>query len=233
MALAYVLVHSPLVGPATWSGVAGALGRSGRTAYTPSLLGIAGAEPPRWRWAVEAVASAIPATRDELVLVGHSGSGLLLPAIGAALGGRVAAYVFAEAALPPRSGETPVVPEWLLDQVRALATDGRVKPWSEWWEEGAMQQLVPDEEVRRAIERELPSLPLAYFEEERIPVPGGWDRVPVSYLYFSEAYEADAAEAATRGYATDKIDGGHLHAAVEPEHVGARIVELAEAGRAP
>jgi hypothetical protein len=44
MAYAYLLVHSPLVGPRTWAGVADRLG----TAAVPSLLDIGAGGPPCW-----------------------------------------------------------------------------------------------------------------------------------------------------------------------------------------
>jgi hypothetical protein len=45
----FVLAHSPLVGPATWSLVVRELERRGRDAAVPSLLGIADAPSPQWR----------------------------------------------------------------------------------------------------------------------------------------------------------------------------------------
>lgn len=100
-------------------------------------------------------------------------------------------------------------------------------PWSKWWGEDAMHALVPNPQVRQRIEAELPELPLDYFEEA-IPVPDAWDSVPVAYIRFSDAYEAEAQEAGRRGYAVEHVPGGHLHAVVEPATVAKRIVEVAE-----
>jgi hypothetical protein len=77
----FVLVHSPLVGPTTWSQVARELEQREREAVVPSLLGIARAEAPQWRHAPEAVRAATASTPGPIVLVGHSGAGPLLPTI--------------------------------------------------------------------------------------------------------------------------------------------------------
>jgi pimeloyl-ACP methyl ester carboxylesterase len=224
----YVLIHSPLVGPGTWTPVARELERAGRAVTLPSLLGIEGAAPPRWRFAVETIAAALEATQGPLALVGHSGAGALLPQVAAEAGDRCRAIVFVDAVLPPRSGMY-ATDDRFLALLRPMAADGRLPPWSEWWGEEAMRQLVPDDALRGAIEAELPRLPLAYFEEA-VPVPAGWDRVPVAHLRFSDAYWAEGEEAERRGYRVEQMVGSHLHAVIEPARVAERIVALAEAG---
>ena len=44
----FVLVHSPLVGPATWEPVARELAARGHCALVPSLLHVSDGEPPVW-----------------------------------------------------------------------------------------------------------------------------------------------------------------------------------------
>src|ERR671937_737858 len=100
----FVLVHSPLVGPATWTPVARELERRGRQAVVPSLFGVATAQPPRWRFCVDAVRAAAGDVRRPVVLVGHSGAGPLLAAIAGALGPTVSRLSFVDAGLPARSG---------------------------------------------------------------------------------------------------------------------------------
>src|SRR5438045_3729576 len=78
-----VLVHSPLVGPLTWSRVAAALGQRGIEALTPALRQDDGASEPFWKQHARSVGRAIralPADRP-VILAGHSGAGPLLPAI--------------------------------------------------------------------------------------------------------------------------------------------------------
>jgi hypothetical protein len=77
----FVLIHSPLVGPSTWLPVARELERRESRALVPSLLPAATAPVPQWRECVEIGRAATSGVADPIVLVGHSGDGLLLPAI--------------------------------------------------------------------------------------------------------------------------------------------------------
>jgi pimeloyl-ACP methyl ester carboxylesterase len=140
----FVLIHSPLVGPTTWSPLADELERRGREAVVPSLLGVADAPSPQWRHAPEAVRAATAGAGSPAVLVGHGGGGLLLPVIADALPGEVDALVFVDSFLPPAGGSLPLAGSGLMDQLRALASDGVLPPWSSWFDEGAMRELVPD-----------------------------------------------------------------------------------------
>lgn len=106
---AFVLVHSPLVGPTSWLPVARELERRGRVAVIPSLLGVAEAPEPRWRHVPQAVRVATSHLQQRVVLVGHSGAGLLLPVIADALDVEVAAMVFVDSRLPPPGGRSPLV----------------------------------------------------------------------------------------------------------------------------
>ena len=100
----FVLIHSPLVGPATWQPVADALARRGHPALVPSLLHVADAEPPAWRQVAAAVAAAVPGDRP-VVLVAHSNAGAFVPVIRQALGQPVAGAVFVDALLPAAGRE--------------------------------------------------------------------------------------------------------------------------------
>jgi pimeloyl-ACP methyl ester carboxylesterase len=177
----FVLVHSPLVGPTSWLPVARELERRGRVAVVPSLLGVAGAAAPQWRHVPEAVRAATARIGEPIVLAGHSGGGLLLPAIADAVAVEVAALVFVDSFLPPTAGWLPLAPPAFMEQLRALAGDGVLAPWSSWFGADAMRDLVGDERLRAALEAEMPRLPLSYFEAS-VPLPDGWHRRPCAYL---------------------------------------------------
>jgi pimeloyl-ACP methyl ester carboxylesterase len=224
--MVFVLVHSPLVGPNTWSPVARELERRGHRAVVPSLLAPAGAPPRDWRHDVEAARAAVRTLSEPIVLVGHSGGGLLLPVIADAVAAPISALIFVDSGVPARTGETPRVPPTFLDQLRTLAVDGMLPPWSSWFGEEAMRKLVADEALRAALAREMPSLPLAYLEQ-RIPSPAGWDRLPCAYLLLSDAYREAADEARERGWRVEEIAGAqHLHIAVAPEAVTDALIRL-------
>ena len=223
---AFVFVHSPLVGPSTWEPVADRFNAQRLLTSVPDLAGIAKAPVPRWPHAVVAVQQAVEALdTNEVVLLGHSGAGPLLPAIGEGLDVPVTAYVFIDAGLPAPGTATPLAPPQFLEFLTDLAVEGVLPPWSQWWPLGAMKTLLPDEVVRRRIEAELPRLPLSYFKEE-VPAVQGWSDARGVYLQLSAPYEDDAARAEARGWPTERLDAGHLHAVVDAEDVTARIQRL-------
>jgi pimeloyl-ACP methyl ester carboxylesterase len=222
----FVLIHSPLVGPTTWLPVADELVRRRREAVVPSLLGVAAAPAPQWRHVPEAVRAATAETAAPVVLVGHSGAGLLLPVIAAGLAVHVAALVFVDSFLPPASGSLRLAPAGLMSQLRALASDGMLPPWSSWFGEDAMRQLVPEERLRATLE-EMPRLPLSYFEAS-VPVPDGWSACPCAYLLFSGGSHANsAARACDHGWAVAEMAGlGHLAMASDAIPVTDALLDL-------
>jgi pimeloyl-ACP methyl ester carboxylesterase len=225
----YVLIHSPLVGPTTWSPVVRELERRGREAVVPSLLGVAEAEPPQWRHIPDAVRAATTNISTPIVLVGHSGGGLLLPTIADDLTAEVAALVFVDSFLPPESGSMRLAPPGFMDQLCALAADGVLPPWSSWFGEDAMRELVPDDRLRAALEDEMPRLPLSHFSAS-VPLPDGWDACPCAYILLTGPHRESAADARGRGWPVAEIPGvQHLAMATEPIAVTDTLLELERA----
>jgi hypothetical protein len=224
----FVLVHSPSVGPSTWSPVAEHLSAAGHQVRVPSLLHVGDGAPPFWSRAVSAV-------RDDLrhvsadrpvTLVAHSNAGLFLPAIRSVLDQQVTGSIFVDAALPARIGPTPVAPPELLEFLRPMAVNGRLPRWTDWWDEADVAPMFSDPTVRKTVVEEQPTLPLTYYEQH-IPVPDGWDDHPCSYLLFGPPYDELAAEARERGWRVAHLPGAHLHQIVDPAGTARLLVELA------
>ena len=225
----FVLVHSPLVGPLTWTLVAEALHQQGIDALVPALRDAEDGDHPYWQQEVASVTqalAAVPADRP-LVLVGHSGAGALLPAIGQSTGHRVAAYIFVDAGLPldgmSRLDEMAVTAPELAEHLRAhLTAGGRFPTWSE----EDLRDVVPDERLRRRLLAELQPRPLAFFAE---PIPGfaqGPD-APCAYLQFGTTYAAAGERAQRDGWPYRQLAGGHFHMLVDPAAVAAALGDLA------
>jgi pimeloyl-ACP methyl ester carboxylesterase len=223
----FVLIHSPVVGPTTWSPTAVELEARGRRAVIPSLAGVAHAPKPQWRHVPEAVRAATAGAGSPAVLVGHSGGGLLLPTVADALTAEIAALIFVDTFLPPTRGSAPLAPPGSIGQLRSLATRGVLPPWSTWFGEEAMRELVPDDALRAALEREMPRLPLSYFEAN-IPLPDCWEETPCAYLLLSrEPYAKSAADARARGWPVTELQGvRHLAPATEPATVTDALLDL-------
>lgn len=228
---AFVLVHSPLVGPATWAGVAEVLRRDGHRVVVPSLLRVMEAGPPFTGPAVAAVVAAVGAAgiEGQVVLAGHSGAGPLLPALGAALAGRAACHLFVDAGLPipGRSRLHDLHPSLRARLAELVRPDGSLPPWDEWWRPGAVQRLLPDPERREEVVAEIPSIPHALFDEVLPEVPG-WPSAPCAYLRLSQTYAVEEAAASALGWPVSSLDGGHLELVNAPERVARALVQLLE-----
>jgi pimeloyl-ACP methyl ester carboxylesterase len=225
----FVLIHSPLVGPATWEPVRVELRRRGVQAAVPVLRDDAGGDLPYWRQAVDSVIVAMrgaPAGQP-LVLVGHSGAGALLPVLGAQLGRPVAAYVFVDAGIHSdglsRLEMMAAEDASIAGQLRAhLESGGRYPEWTD----DQLQEAIPDDQWRAAVLAELNPRGLDFFSEP-IPVPAGWPDAPCAYLRFSPGYGVPAGQARKLGWPVREIEGGHFLMLIDPETVAETILALA------
>ena len=223
----FVLVHSPLVGPTSWLPVKEELERRGRVAVVPSLRGVAEAPEPQWRHVPRAVRMATRHLHRRIILVGHSGAGLLLPGTADDSDNEVAALIFVDSFLPPAAGRVPLASPALMDRLRAAATEGVLAPWSRWFGADAMHELVPDERMRAVLEAEMPRLPLSYFQAT-VPVPEDWLNRPCGYVLLSAAaYGDSAAEARAYGWPVIEIrDVGHLAVATSAISVTDALLDV-------
>lgn len=217
----FVLIHSPLAGPVTWCLVAGDLERRGIRAVVPSLVARLGEARPYWRQHVRAVATAVEHVSLDapVVLVGHSGAGPLLPAVGLGINRSVAAYVFVDAGPPGSDGQSrlDLFEEAEAEQFRAAAKGGVIP--AVWRSDDLLRaQGIADEGLRRRFAANVPDVPLEVYEEA-LPVSADWPDAPCAYLEFSAPYRAAATAATTRGWPHRTLPGCHFHMLVDPAAV--------------
>ena len=224
----FVLIHSPLVGPLTWKGVAAVLEERGHSVTVPELTGVLAAGPPYW----EAIAGRVKESVEDaglkgsLALVAHSAAGAYLPAIQDALDRDIAATIYVDARLPdPGKSLIDSGPPQRADAIRAMAENGWLPPWHEWSGDAAMQDVLPDDALRQELIAELRPIPRDLFEEP-IAGPADWLGEPAGYIHFGEVYEAEARQAQEMGWRTTRLDGQHLHMLVAPAAVGEAILEM-------
>jgi hypothetical protein len=228
MAYNFVLIHSPLIGPYSWRPVGDELENTGQRVVIPSLLAVLEQSSGYANSIAEYVRKAVDgsALPEPLVLVGHSAAGAYLPVIGAELDRAVTAYVFVDARLPMRGTS-------LADQDtpeegqhrRKMAEDGMLPPWPEWFDEGVMAEVIPNEERRNRFVTELQPIPLALFHEEII-YPSDWPDAPCAYLRLSEFYKPLAQEASAVGWPVLEIDAEHLHLITHPQEVANLLLSI-------
>lgn len=223
--LQFVLVHSPLVGPLTWTPVAERLRGRGHEALVPALAGDEDDPAPLWRQHAESAVralAALPASTQPW-LVGHSGAGALLPAVRQLWGRPVAGYLFIDAGIPsdgqPRRGPPDSNFARQLDEIYNA---GRRFP--EWTDE-QLRPLIPDDALRAGLLAELRPQPRRFWEES-IPVFGGWPDAPCTYLHLSAPYDTDAEQARNAGWPLRHLPTGHFYMLVDPAAVSDAILEL-------
>jgi hypothetical protein len=215
----FLLIPSPLLGPATWRGVESWLRGQGRDARAVDF----GALPRTPTRVLNSVRAA--AADRTVVLVPHSNAGLYAPYLATVVEARATVFVDAALPLPQAEGQqTSLAPPAFLDFLRTLADeDGVLPPWTQWW--GDVSDLFPDAATRRAVEREQPRLPLTYFTG-RVPVPTNWSARHAAYLAFGDTYAEERDRARRMGWPTRTMAGGHLHALHDPAEVGTAILDL-------
>lgn len=225
-----VLVHSPLVGPFTWSQVAQYLQSAGYDVLVPTLTDSGETPPPYWQQhatSVQQALASIPQDRP-LVFAGHSGAGSLLPIIAQAAGHPVKAYLFVDAGLP-HPGQSPLdemeasVPAFAQELRQHLASGERFPNWSD---EDLVEEL-PDARLRQQMLAEVQPRPLSFFEEV-MPAVAGWPDAPAGYLLFTQGYQHFLEQAQRAGWPTRAFHAGHFHMLVDPAAVAMALIELLE-----
>lgn len=222
----YVLIHSPLVGPLTWSLVANQMQQRGLDILIPSLQDSVNSKEPFWKQHADSVSTALaPIPKDiPVTLVAHSGAGPLLPAIHASLANPINAYVFVDAGIP-QNGATRLDlmksedSEW-AQQFQAELEQGERFPN---WTFTDLQEVIPDESLRRQMVAEIRPRGLDFFTEP-IPVFDGWPDAPCIYIQFSPPYKKPSAWAQQSGWQTYKLEAGHFHMLVDARAVTDLIV---------
>ena len=222
---AFLLIHGPLVGPLTWKSLAEEFRRRGVEAMAPALPYAMDLDPPYWRSHADAVAAAAGLASEEgaIVLVGHSGAGMLLPAVRQSLARRVAGYIFVDADIPQDGKSRLDLFESRDDResFRRAASAGMLPTWTE----NNLEETIPNPVLRRRFVAELRPLPLAVYEEP-ISVFEGWPDAPCGYLQFTEYYESSARHAQREGWPYAKIEADHFHMLIDPRAVADALLDL-------
>lgn len=220
------LIHSPLVGPLTWSPVAEQMRQRGLNVLVPALSDSPDSRESFWKQHADSVSSAFSNVSKDIpvVLVAHSGAGPLLSAIRNSIPNPVRAYIFVDAGIP-RNGATRLDLMKLEDEAWAnefqeeLENGGKFPTWSA----DDLQEIIPDPALRQQMVAELHPRGLDFFTEP-IPVFAGWPDAACVYIQFSSAYDWDAAHAREAGWPVHTLQSNHFHMLVDPQKVTDLIV---------
>lgn len=223
-----VLVHSPLVGPVTWAPVSRQLRQRGIETILPVLADQGSSDMPYWVQHTTAVARRLePLPPDGgLILVGHSGAGPLLPAIGTFSPHPVAGYIFVDAGLPhPGRSRLEEIEAGIPEFGAALRKDLEAGGSFPLWTDEDLRALIPNAGLRQGMLAELNPRGLDFFEEP-LPHVEDWPNAPCAYVRLSQGYDQPAQEAQQRGWPHREFDAGHFHMLVDAPAVAEAILHL-------
>ena len=227
--ISFALIHSPLVGPGTWQPVSDALEQAGHQVVIPELVDLPTVAIPFWQQHAESAAGAIQAAdlEADLVLVGHSGAGPLLPAIGERLHQSPGAYLFVDAGIP-QDGASRLdlmkleMAEW-ADEFESHLLEGGCFPE---WGKADLENLILDRELRRETIQGLRPRARDFFVEP-IEALAEWADTPCGYLQFTGSYDVPARQAVRDGWLFMRLDVGHFHMLVDPGIVASIVMQMA------
>lgn len=211
-----LLVHSPLVGPSSWRPIDEVARSRGFDVICPDLTGVADADTPQWQHLVDMSVRSVVG-RSDLVVVGHSGAGAVLPPIAERLGDRLRALVFVDAVVPPAEGEHRTS-QGLLDLLDDKAVDGRLPKWLDWWPPEVVAELMPSPEHHAEVRADMPELHRSFYDDP-IPMPSGWTTGPCAFLKLSTAYDSEYSHVGGLGWPRANVDGNHLSIFGDPAAV--------------
>jgi hypothetical protein len=223
--LRIVLVHSPLVGTLCWSKLAPLLESRGHEVLVPDLTRSFEDGSP---YCEQQIATIAQCARRGSVLVAHSGAGALVAGVDE-LVPELGGHVFVDAGLPtPGMSWMDTAPKELSSALISMAHDGWLPPWSEWFGEKAIVELLPESAMREAFIGDCHELPLAMFYEPR-PTSPSWPNAPAAYLRLSDAYEREANQARAMDWPTSVLELDHLAILSSAALVVGPLIELIEA----
>lgn len=224
----FALIHSPLVGPATWQSVAHELEAQGFVVSVPVMHDADESNLPYWQQHTDSIQQALRSTPTDrpVILVGHSGAGPLLPVIRRQLPHPIVAYVFVDAGIPrPGASRLDLIAhesaDWFQSFHALLVAGGR---FPDWRDEDLIEE-VPDEKLRATLVSELQPRALPFWIEP-IPVFAAWPDAPCAYLQFSPGYDVPAAYARACGWPYRRLPGGHFLSLANPQSVAHTLITL-------
>jgi len=227
----YVLVHSPLVGPLTWSLVADQLQQRVLNVVVPTLEDSPDTDEPYWKQHAESVSRALTdISKDRsVILVAHSGAGPLLPVIARSLARPISAYVFVDAGipLPHNASRLDLMKsedvEWGNQFQEELEQGGSYPTWTS----NDLREILPDEILRNQLVADIHPRGLDFFQEP-IPVFKEWPDAPCAYIRFSDSYKSYETYAQNLKWKNFELSAGHFHMLVDPIAVSNLIIKATD-----
>lgn len=233
----WLLVPSPLLGPASWAGVAQVLEDLRQRPVVPAPRATTTSHEDHIApWVQDVISSLPPLTevRDTpVVVVGHSATCPRLPYLADRLldkGYNVESVVLVNGRFPADGKSATDVDSPMVNLLDGLTRpDGYLPPWPRWW--GSMvEDMLPDPELREKVLGEARPTPRAMFDQP-IPAPDLPRRVGLAFLATGDMYSPSHDQARAEGWTVARLDGEHLHQVVDPVTVACSLMSLSARSR--
>jgi hypothetical protein len=197
----------------------------GYAVAVPDLRASLRQEPCLSAYIAATVAAIDRAPSGPAVLIGHSRSGPLLPAVAAGCRQRPMAILFVDSALPyPGRSWADEAPPERVAAMRRKVTGSRLPRWSDWWDDpSVIEGAIPQPTVRARFIDELPQVPSGFLDE-RLPDLDWHGKA--GYLQLSAAYAAFADTARDSGWPVETRNLDHLAIVTAPIEVASAISTL-------
>ncbi len=225
----WYLVPSPLLGPASWQGVARVLIALGHEALVADPRMTTRDDVDHLSpWMADILATPAPGDDLEVAVVGHSAACPRMPyAVHRLLdhGWNVSTMICVDGRYPDGLAFTSSEPTYgpMLDAL--VRPDDYLPPWPRWWG-SLVEGLVVDPSTREEVFQEARPVPRAMFDQA-CPVPSLPTDVGRGFLAFGAGYLESCKRAEADGWATFQLAGDHLHQVVAPRVVAGTLLAIA------
>ncbi|MEM7325457.1 MAG: hypothetical protein AAF531_20390 [Actinomycetota bacterium] len=223
----WLLVPSPVLGPASWGPVAAVMDELGQSVTIARTTMTSAADLDHVTpWVNEILALDPPSAGTQTVVVGHSAACPRMPYLVSQLIGKgwdVRAMILVDGRFPTGEAFTSLESygEMLDGMVRP---DDYLPPWPRWWG-SLVSGLVVDPVARDLVFNEAPPVPRTWFDQS-CPVPELPATVGRGFLSFGPGYAQACDQAYEEGWLTTRLSGDHLHQVVAPAPVAATLMAM-------
>jgi hypothetical protein len=216
----FAFIHSPLVGTFTWQLAAHHLREQSHTVFTPELIDDPLHSMPLWRQEVDSVDLPV----QDVLLVGHSGAGALLPLIGEKF--NVVGYIFVDAVLL-FDAATRLELMYSEDRKFAREFETFLRQGGQFpnWQDEHLQPMITDVEIRQKLLADMRPRALSFFTEQ-IETPANWDSPPCAYIQLSASYRSYAVQAEERGWLVIRRDAHHFEMLTKPGEIAQLLIQI-------
>ncbi len=224
----WLLIPSPLLGPASWHPVADVLTQRGWcTAVADAEMTTTADIDHLTPWVNDLLTMNVPDDGAFTTVVAHSAACPRTPYAVEELIGKgwaVDSMILVDGRFPDGISFTESSARFGQTLDGMVRPDDYLPPWPRWWG-SLVNGLVVDPIARDLVFNEARPVPRSWFDQA-VPVPDLADRVAAGFLSFGPGY-AESCEAARKaGWTTHQLGGDHLHQVVAPDTVAATLVDM-------